>query len=63
MEGERMATYYVREKGKDKFGINKFSSLEDYKSWRCGLITKGIKLTRIYWQDGYPGLDGWNLNR
>ena len=53
----RIATYYVKHKGKCKFGIRNFESLQSYKSWRADLLIKNMKLTNIYWQDGYPGLD------
>ncbi len=55
----RTATYYLKDKGKTKFGIDRFGSLSDYKTWKSRLELKGLKLMQIYWQDGYPGLDGW----
>lgn len=59
----RIATYYIDNKGKTEFGIRSFKSLKDYKSWQSNLLISNKKLTNIYWQDGYPGLDAWKFER
>lgn len=58
----RRATYYLKFHGKDKFGIRDFTSLQDYRNWKYNLENQGFKVKQVFWQDGYPGLDGWKYN-
>ena len=61
MEG-RTATYYLKFQGKEKFGIKSFNNLREYKTWKFNIENQGFNLKQIFWQDGYPGLDGWIYN-